>query len=79
MLYFMRILLARMLLFTLFLNFFSSFLYITQASPSGDNVLISEVKYDPTSDENAGEWFELYNPTSSTINIGGWTIAEAAS
>ena len=63
--------------------FFTSYL---MGTPIGDNILISEVQYDPATPaghassevENEAEWFELFNPTSSTIDISGWTIKEGA-
>jgi hypothetical protein len=39
---------------------------LTVAAPA-DHILISEVVYDPIGNENEAEWFELYNPTSSTV------------
>ncbi|MBT3338767.1 MAG: lamin tail domain-containing protein [Anaerolineae bacterium] len=45
------------------------------ATPAGDNIIISEVEYD-ASTESGGEWFELYNPTRNTIDISGWTITD---
>ncbi len=46
----------------------------TQVSPG--NILFSEVFYDTPGDENAEEWFELYNNSTFTVNIGGWTIVD---
>jgi hypothetical protein len=46
------------------------------ASLAGDNIIISEVAYDPVAPDQAGEWFELYNPTASTIDISGWTFTD---
>ena len=46
------------------------------ATPAGDNIIISEVEYNPSGSENEAEWFELFNPTKDTIDIGGWTIQE---
>lgn len=39
-----------------------------------DSVVINEIMYDPTQNENYNEWIELYNPTASDINLTGWTI-----
>lgn len=46
------------------------------ASPAGDNIIISEVEYDTTGTEPGSEWFELYNPTGSSIDISGWKITD---
>lgn len=45
------------------------------ATPAGDNIIISEVAYDVTIETNE-EWFELYNPTSSTIDISFWYVTD---
>ncbi len=45
------------------------------ATPAGDNVVISEILYNaPGSGESGAEWIELYNPTSSDIDISGWRL-----
>jgi len=40
-------------------------------------VVINEVDINPPGDDSASisEWVELYNPTDSEINLGGWEIA----
>ncbi len=46
------------------------------AQTSGD-LVITEIMKDPSSalDEN-GEWFEIYNTTSSAIDIDGWLLKD---
>jgi hypothetical protein len=45
---------------------------------SAQDVLINEVLYDSTeSSDGAGEWIELCNPTSDTVDISGWEIQSA--
>ncbi len=46
------------------------------ATPAGDNIIISEVEYDAATPDNASEWFELYNPTGSSIDISGWSFTD---
>lgn|GEM_PF-710084 len=46
----------------------------TQYTPG--NILISEVFYDTPGDENTEEWFELYNNSTFTVNIGGWYVTD---
>ncbi|MHA1516675.1 MAG: lamin tail domain-containing protein, partial [Candidatus Heimdallarchaeaceae archaeon] len=60
----------------LLLIFFSQIAFSTFSSPSGDNILISEVLYDaPTPGGDATEeWFELFNPTDSAVDLTDWTI-----
>ena len=44
---------------------------------TSENVVINEVDINPPGDDSVtiSEWVELYNPTDSEINIGGWKIA----
>ncbi len=46
-------------------------------SQSVDHVVINEVDINPPGDDSKSvtEWVELYNPTDSPIDIGGWKIA----
>ncbi len=47
------------------------------ATTAGGNVVFSEVLYDSSvSYETQGEWIELYNPRSTTVDIGRWTIED---
>ncbi len=47
------------------------------AQTSSNNVVINEVDINPPGDDSASisEWVELYNPTDSDIDLGGWEIA----
>ena len=47
------------------------------SQPNYDHVVINEVDINPPGDDSASisEWVELYNPTDSEINLGGWEIA----
>jgi len=40
------------------------------------NIVINEVMYNPTQDDNYNEWIELYNPTNQSINVSGWSITD---
>jgi hypothetical protein len=44
------------------------------ANPSGTNVVISEIMANPPFTYDGAEYIELYNPTGSAINIGGWVL-----
>lgn len=63
---------------------FSVFLFVGLLVPayaqSSDNVVINEVDINPPGNDSASvsEWVELYNPTDSEIDLGGWKIASAA-
>lgn len=40
-------------------------------------IVFSEVLYDSEDyGDNLGEWLEIYNSTSSTVNVGGWTVSD---
>jgi len=47
------------------------------AQTSSNTVVINEVDINPPGDDSASisEWVELYNPTDSDIDLGGWEIA----
>ena len=41
------------------------------------DIVFSEVLYDSeVSGDTAGEWIELYNPSLTAVDIGGWTISD---
>jgi predicted extracellular nuclease len=48
-----------------------------QSASAQESLVINEIIQNPAlaSDSN-GEWFELYNPTGSGIDIDGWTIRD---
>ncbi len=47
------------------------------AEEIADHVVINEIDINPAGDDakSISEWVELYNPTSETVDIGGWQIA----
>jgi hypothetical protein len=46
-------------------------------SPVTDRLLISELIYDPLGGGVAGEWIELYNPSSTSIGLSGYKIGDS--
>lgn len=38
------------------------------------HIVINEVELNPPGRDDNREWIELYNPTSSKVNIGGWVL-----
>jgi predicted extracellular nuclease len=45
--------------------------------PPAVELVINEVMQNPSAVADAdGEWFEIHNPTSSDVDIDGWTIAD---
>ena len=50
-----------------------------QSFSAGD-VVVTEIMQNPAGvSDNYGEWFEVYNTTSSDIDLNGWTITDQAS
>lgn len=47
-----------------------------QTTPFANHVVINEADTNPSGDDTKYpvDWVELYNPTNSSVNIGGWTI-----
>ena len=52
-------------------------LVVTANAQSTNHVVINEIDINPPGDDAKSviEWVELYNPTDSKIDIGGWQIA----
>lgn len=44
---------------------------------AASEVVIHEVHYDPADETSAEEFIELHNTGSSTVDLSGWTLAEA--
>jgi hypothetical protein len=40
-----------------------------------DNLVINEVELNPRGLDNGTQWVELYNPTSSNVSLGNWTLS----
>jgi len=66
------------LFFTLFVLFTLCLFPVASLPSENENVLINEFDLDPPGEPDSCictiEWVELYNPTSSDISIGGWTV-----
>ena len=47
------------------------------AQTNSDHVVINEVDINPPGNDatSISEWIEIYNPTTSNVNLGGWEIA----
>jgi PKD repeat protein len=53
--------------------------YITVTDPFAGTLMITEIMQNPNAvADPAGEWFEVYNPTSAPINMNGWKIKDNA-
>jgi len=49
----------------------------TTSSTGGLNhIIISEVYYDTVGTDSKEEWVELYNPTTSSVDLSGWTLSD---
>jgi len=55
----------------------SGLVITANAQSTPDHVVINEIDTNPPGDDakSITEWVELYNPTSSKVDIGGWQIA----
>lgn len=60
-----------------FIFLITTVLFWTANNPvfAADSVVINEFLPNPTS---GNDWVELYNPTSNTVNIGGWFLKDEA-
>ena len=45
---------------------------------TNSNIVINEIEQNPTGTDDGLEWVELYNPTISSVGIGGWTVSTTA-
>ena len=55
----------------------SNFVVFTvNSSPSGDDIIVTEILYDAPNSDTTEEWFELFNPTDSAVDLSGWTIED---
>lgn len=43
-------------------------------SSVANHVVVNEFEMNPSGTDSGNEWVELYNPTSSSVSIGGWKI-----
>ena len=57
-------------------TFSSIFLYavFSGVSPANAGLILSEVMYDPSSSDDGYEWVELFNNSSSTIDLSGFSL-----
>ncbi len=51
--------------------------YISVLAPFVGNLMITEIMQNPSLvPDSDGEWFEVFNPTNSPIDMNGWTIKD---
>ena len=50
--------------------------FATAMAPSHTLVIINEVAWMGSTESASNEWIELYNPTTQTIDMSGWTLAD---
>ena len=49
----------------------------TSAGPAAGDVIVSEILINPGAvDDTQGEWFEILNLTSATIDLSGWVLSD---
>ncbi len=49
---------------------------ISTGTGSGTGVIFSEIFYDTPGTDSQEEWIEIYNGTSSLVDLSGWTITD---
>lgn len=58
-------------------KFFSGIFFLLVSAPSTfGGVVINEIMYHPASTNLLEEWFELYNPGPTNVNLSGWKITQ---
>ena len=68
----------RLILLILIASLFSAIYYCLPASAANNEILINEVELNPAGTDSGAEKVELYNPSSSAIDVNGWTISSTA-
>ncbi|MFC2088651.1 lamin tail domain-containing protein [Calditrichota bacterium] len=64
----------------IFFSIICCFLLLISAHLNAQSIIITEIMQNPTtSNDYDGEWFEVYNPGGSGVNINGWTIKDNGS
>jgi len=72
----MRFLRTKKLLLLIIFILSNFVVFTVTSSPSGDNIIITEILYDAPNSDDDEEWFELFNPTDSSVDLSGWTIED---
>src|SRR5687768_13304803 len=49
----------------------------THAQLISGSLIVNEINYNSDSTTESGDWFELFNTSSSDVNIGGWSIRDS--
>ncbi|MEO6436045.1 MAG: lamin tail domain-containing protein, partial [Tepidisphaeraceae bacterium] len=49
------------------------------SGPRTPDVLISEIFFDPISNDDRDEWLELYNPGATGVDVSGWKFTDGVS
>ncbi len=50
--------------------------FFEKGSVSKDTIVINEINYNSSSIANSGDWIELFNPNSHTVDISGWVFED---
>jgi hypothetical protein len=72
-----NIIMCSILIFSVLLITSSGLVTTAKAQVSTNHIVINEIDTNPAGDDSKSiaEWVELYNPTGSKIDIGGWQVA----
>lgn len=48
----------------------------TGYTPCEDDLIVSEINYHSSDAQDAGDWFEIKNQLTSTVDLSGWTVRD---
>ncbi|HZV71361.1 MAG TPA: lamin tail domain-containing protein [Saprospiraceae bacterium] len=48
----------------------------TSFSPCADDLIVSEINYHSSNDEDAGDWFEIKNQLDIPVDLSGWSVRD---
>src|SRR3712207_6326088 len=67
-----------LLIILMIASLFSPIYYLQAYATTNDQILINEVEPNPPGTDNGTEKVELYNPSNTGIDVGGWTVSSTA-
>tara|TARA_R110000868_G_scaffold378658_3_gene644170 strand:+ start:23735 stop:26761 length:3027 start_codon:yes stop_codon:yes gene_type:complete len=51
--------------------------FVTQTQLDGPIILINEINYNSSDDYDSGDWIELYNRSSSVVDLSDWKLTDS--
>ena len=71
-----RLFVGMCLMSLVFMNNLPDFAFNTALAAAPGSVVINEIAWAGTADSSTDEWIELYNTTTSAVDLTGWTIVD---